>query len=357
MNKDQRPLNVLKNSPLNGEALLSNLQSDLTSEPAFYVRNHFDTPTIELASWRLQLELDGKIRKSFSYSELSSMPKHTVPATLECAGNGRKNFGQQVEGEIDWGDCAVGTASWSGVSIMDLVRAANLHRDDLDKIRELLFVGADGSSEDSVSLESKLRFVRSLPVGKAMDRDTIIALEMNGHPLTRNHGFPARVIVPGWYAMASVKWLSRVILSTNKTNFHGHFNATKYVYEFDLSSKTLKEPITELKVKSLITFPEDGQTIPFGKKIEILGKAWSGFGKIVRVEVDTGGWKNALVQDDNGEYAWKTWRLVWTPEKRGRVTLKVRAMDNKGNAQPESAQRNRYLYGYNAIQKIHVNVV
>ncbi len=350
-------LKVLKEEPLNCESSFTNLKSDLTGEDQFYVRDHFEIPRIDLATWRLKIELDGEVLKSLSYPDLSAMHQHSLNATLECAGNGRKNFGRRVEGEIEWGDCAVGTASWTGVSLPDLIDAVNPDRGDIAKVRELLFFGADGSSESSTPLESKMQFVRALPKKKAMDGDTMVALRMNGHPLSKEHGFPARAIVPGWYAMASVKWLHRIILFTKVSNFRGHFNGVKYVYETEKEGKWVTQPVTQLRVKSLIIYPQEGDTIPLEKPTMISGKAWSGFGKIVKVELNLGsGWKKAVMVNESERFAWQTWRYEWLPEKKGQIVLKVRATDEAGNVQPESGELNKYLYGYNGMHKIHVNV-
>jgi DMSO/TMAO reductase YedYZ molybdopterin-dependent catalytic subunit len=287
------------------------------------------------------------------------MPPHKVAVTLECAGNGRKHFGRKVDGEVEWGDGAVGTASWSGVSVAQIISAANLDPLELEKTRELLFVGADGPQDNfSAPLESKSKFVRALPMDKALDRDTIVALQMNGRPLPKDHGAPARLIVPGWYGMASVKWLSRIIFSSKMASFEGHYQGVKYVYETEHFGKPVKEPVTQLRVKSLITFPKNEASISLGQPVTVTGKAWSGFGRISRIEVDFGtGWKTAELEKNESPYAWNEWTLLWTPERKGPVTLRVRATDEKGNIQPESPENNRYLYGYNAIQEIHIAVI
>lgn len=287
------------------------------------------------------------------------MPKQTVGATLECAGNGRKHFARQVDGEVRWGDCAVSTAVWGGVPVANLIKQAGIGENDLNEIREMIFLGADGAWDDSVPLESKSKFVRSLPLWKAMDQQTLVALEMNGLPLSKNHGFPARIVVPGWYAMASVKWVTKIILSSSVSQFKGYFNWTKYVYETEDGPNPSKEPVRELRVKSLITFPEEGDSFPKDGSLVVSGKAWSGFGKVLRVEVDSGeGWREASLEEKNlGDYAWRSWQFEWTPRKSGAAVLRVRATDEKGNTQPELPQSNKYLYGYNAIHQVHVKIV
>ena len=321
------------------------------------MRNHFEIPEIKPANWELKIELDGELQRSFTYKELSGMHQHAVTAILECAGNGRKNFGTSVEGEIEWGDCAVGNGSWNGVRLSDLIDDVGLTPRDLGKVREFLFTGKDGSQDSSLPMEDAARFVRALPKEKAMDENTLVALQMNGRPLSKERGFPARLLVPGWYAMASVKWLDRVAMSTKKTPFRGHFNGVKYVYETQKEGKWVTAPVTQLLVKSLITYPEEEDTVPSGRPIIVSGKAWSGFGKVVEVELDFGeGWMKTRLEDDRGSFGWRSWKYEWTPEKRGEIYLRARATDETGNVQPETVDSNRYLYGYNGIQKIRVDV-
>jgi DMSO/TMAO reductase YedYZ molybdopterin-dependent catalytic subunit len=352
------PLNVVQKSPPNCESVPQHLQSELTPVDAFYIRNHFPSPKIDASHWKLDLVLDGFEKKVFSYEDLLSLPQKTVVATLECAGNGRRHFNTKVEGEIEWGDLAVSTAEWRGVSVADLVKSSSLTNDELDRVTEFIFIGADGNQNESIPLENKSKFVRSLPLQKAIDEDTIVALEMNGRPLPIDHGFPARVVVPGWYAMASVKWLKKILLSTYASEFQGYFNSTKYVYVTEENGSSKKDPITNLRVKSLIIYPEDGGSIPLGNGIVINGKAWSGFAKVSKVELDYGeGWYPVVLEkNESGSYSWISWQFQLVPKKKGSMTLRVRATDENGNMQPDLPQFNKYLYGYNAIQEIRISV-
>ncbi|MDA4129876.1 MAG: molybdopterin-dependent oxidoreductase, partial [Thaumarchaeota archaeon] len=199
---------------------------------------------------------------------------------------------------------------------------------------------------------------RSLPIKKALDPDTIIALSMNGKPLPKGHGFPARLIVPGWYAMASVKWLREIILRNGGEPFQGHFSVKKYVYFTETNGRLAAEPITNLKVKSFITNLRNKQRIEKGKPLAIEGKAWSGLGRITKVELDFGeGWKSAsLVNNRLGRYAWIPWKFTWVPKRKGNTIIRVRATDQKGNVQPELPLVNLNLYGYNAIHQVEVKV-
>lgn len=352
-------LKIVVKNPANYEALFPNLVEDFTRNEGFYVRSHFSTPKISLTNWRLEVCAErSKSRKFLSYDQLRSLPMITLPATLECAGNGRINFPRRAAGEVTWGNCAVSTAEWRGVPLSEIIKAVGIDQDDVRCATEFLFIGVDGSTDDKVALESPTKFVRALPPDKALSPSVIVAVDMNGSQLPLDHGFPARLVVPGWYAMASVKWLKQIVLRTSEEKFSGHFNGVKYVYEIKQDGKWIKEPVTSLRVKSLIVSPTEGSRLAIGDSISITGKAWSGFGKIVKVEVDTGqGWQEATLEKSIGEYAWRNWSCNWSPKSGGLVTLRVRATDEKGNVQPEIGEDNRYLYGYNGIHKIRVNVV
>ena len=351
---------MLVENPPNYESLIQNLSKENTSNREFYVRNHFSVPKISLSDWKLEVSFEpSKTKKFFSYDQIRSLPTLTVSATLECAGNGRINFPRKAPGEVAWGNCAVGNAQWRGVPVSEIIRAAGINESEIERVAEFIFVGADGSIDEKVRLESPAKFVRALHPDKAMDPAVIVALDMNGAPLLLDHGFPARLLVPGWYAMASVKWLKQIILrGGGSEKFSGHFNGVKYVYETKHNGRWMREAITSLRVKSLIVSPSEGSTIQGGNSVPITGKAWSGAGSVVNVEVNCGcGWHNATLGTPNGEYAWRSWNYAWTPESKGSVTLRVRATDEKGNVQSDRGEDNRYLYGYNGIHRVCVTIV
>jgi DMSO/TMAO reductase YedYZ molybdopterin-dependent catalytic subunit len=210
---------------LNRETPLSKLNSNFTDNESFYKRNHFPSPEIDPKNWCLTVDFDST-KFAFALNDLADLAQTTVNATLECAGNGRSGFGKRVEGEFEWGSGAVGTAIWTGVPVKVLLRKCGITPSKLEGITEVIFEGADGAAKDAAPMESKKRFARSLPIDKVLDRETIVALRMNGEALPKDHGFPARLIVPGWYAMASVKWLDEIILGKSLPAFRGHFNAT-----------------------------------------------------------------------------------------------------------------------------------
>ena len=199
---------VRSENPLNLEMPFSTVDSFITPAKSFYVRTHFPIPTIDRNAWWLHVE--GELEKPFAidYEELMTLESVTIAATLECAGNNRNFLEPKVKG-VQWRLGAVGTAEWTGVPLSVLLDRATLKSNACEVVLE----GADsGMLEDPKSPPGELKFARSIPLEKAR-RDVLLAYKMNGEDLPPEHGFPVRAIVPGWYAMASVKWLQRIIVS------------------------------------------------------------------------------------------------------------------------------------------------
>lgn len=318
----------------------------ITPADSFYTRSHFEVPVIDPAKWKLFVEKK-KTGEFFSFKleDLRNMPQKTITAILECAGNGRKNFAEKLEGEIRWGEGAVGNSTWTGVPLSFL-----LEKIGIEDANVIYFEGLDKDEQRNS------KFVRYLPLGKALDNDTIIALKMNGKDLTAVHGFPARLVVPGWYAMASLKWLGRIRIARDARPF-AYFNDMRYVYrEMENMSQ---EPVKEIRVKSMIDFPTESQRVRAGSQVTIRGKAWSGSGKIAQVEVkflNEGEWVKAEIEQNALPYSWTIWKINWIPKKRGSTNIFARATDEKGNRQPESPMMNELQYGYNAITRREILV-
>ena len=344
----QNALVVIKYTPFNAETPVSALNKILTPVEHFYVRSNFPTPQIAPDVWRLVI--NGALDKpcEVSLEELRSLPAITIMGTLECAGNNRLGYYPLPAGE-PWGAGAVSTANWRGVPVRTVIERAGVHTTAV----ELLFEGADrGSIEGRGSDEP---FVRSLPLAKALHPHTLLVYEMNGKPLPNEHGGPVRLLVPGWYGMASVKWLVRV--SAAEQPFTGYFQAQRYVME--TVGGGASEPLQEMLVKSIITSPREDETLALGRNI-ISGMAWSGKGAIREVEVSVEGgnnWHTArLVGDSNGPYAWRQWEYTWEATRPGRHVLRARATDEHGNIQPDAAAWNRLGYANNAVQPMIVHV-
>src|SRR5206468_1306099 len=232
---------VRSEDPLNLEMPFSTLDSFITPTESFYVRTHFPIPEIDKKDWRLRVE--GEIGKPFEvrYEDLLKMKSRTIPITLECAGNNRNFLEPKVKG-VQWGLGAVGTAEWTGVPLSVLLERAVVRSNACEVILE----GADhGMLDDPKSPPGELTFSRSVPLEKAK-RDVLLAYRMNGKDLPPEHGFPVRAIVPGWYAMASIKWLQRIIVSSEP--FTGYYQTLDYAYWKRRGDIAELSPIAELQV-------------------------------------------------------------------------------------------------------------
>src|SRR6059058_658676 len=241
--------------PPNLEMLFSALDSFVTPNERFYVRCHFPIPKINERDWRLKVE--GKVARPFEVTmdDLRQMPTQTITVTLECAGNSRVFLVPKVKG-VQWELGAVGNAEWTGVRLCDVLQRAGI----ANEAREIILEGADNGTIAEAPLSAgKINFARSLPVEKALD-DVLLAHSMNGQPLAAAHGFPLRAIVPGWYGMASIKWLRRIIVTDRP--FQGYFQTLDYAYYERRDGLPTLTPITELQVKSLIARPVLNEVIP-----------------------------------------------------------------------------------------------
>jgi sulfite oxidase len=323
----------------------------ITPVPHFFVRNHMHEPN-ELNAEDFRLNVGGEVEKpiSLTLAELSKLEVHSVVNTLECAGNGRGLYHPQVPG-IQWGKGAVGTARFSGPRLRDILQRAGVKSTG----KHVMFRGLD-------EVPGKVpAFIRSIPIEKALDSDTLVATHMNGAPLTKHHGFPARALVPGWIGAASCKWLTEIKVLDSE--FVGNFMSPGYrfpnqpIKPGDAVKPEDTHPVTALNVKSLISGPLDGARLKAGK-VAIHGTAWAGESNIVKVEVSTDNgstWKLANLGHDQASYAWRLWHYDWNV-KSGDYTVLSRATDSQGRVQPASAVWNPSGYLYNAFDQVTVHV-
>ena len=333
---------------LNAETSLAALRAERTPSRGFFVRSHFPAPALTESTWQLSVGGEVERTRKWTLSELRELPRTRLVATLECAGNSRQRLSSIAEGELRWGDRAVGTAVWEGVPLSVLLEDARPR----PGARQIVFTGADRGNSTAVTR----RFSRSLSMDTT-DRgsDILLATEMNGEPLPLDHGWPVRLIVPGWYGMAWVKWLSTI--RVRKEAFQGYYQATRYVYAYHEDGKRLTKPVTRIRVKSLITSPLPGEHLELGRSHIISGKAWSGSGPVTRVEVDVGsGWTPADLRPGDGSYDWSSWSFEWAPSLRGPANLRVRATDAEGEIQPDEPFLNEFQYGTNAVHCVDVVV-
>lgn len=333
------------------ESPVEYLNTWLTPVPHFFVRNHMHEPAeLRAADWRLSI--DGEVERplTLTLSDLSRLEQHSVVNTLECAGNGRAQQRPQVPG-IQWGKGAVGTAKFSGPRLRDVLERAGVKPTG----KHVMFRGLD-------EVPGKVpAFIRSIPIEKAMDPDTLTATHMNGASLTKHHGFPARALVPGWIGSASCKWLTEV--KVLESEFVGNFMNPGYrfpnqpVKPGDTVKAEETHVLTGLNVKSVISGPLDGSNLKSGK-LMVHGVAWAGEADIVKVEVSTDGgssWNRATLGREQARYAWRLWSFSWNA-KPGDYAIQSRAADSQGRVQPAEAQWNPSGYLYNAIDEVKIHV-
>jgi DMSO/TMAO reductase YedYZ molybdopterin-dependent catalytic subunit len=344
---------VRSKEPLNLEMPFETVESFITPTKSFYVRTHFPIPEIDRDAWWLRVE--GEVKKPFTinYEELLKLESLTVPVTLECAGNNRDFLEPKVKG-VQWGLGAVGTAEWTGVPLSVLLDRAVVR----PNAREVVLEGADhGMLDDPKSPSGGLRFSRSVPLEKAR-RDVLLAYRMNGNDLPPEHGFPVRAILPGWYAMASNKWLQRIIVTDQP--FAGYYQTLDYAYWKRRGDIAELSPVAELQVKAEIVKPAQDDKVPADSTVRVHGAAWASGGEIVRVEVSTDGgstWKEATLRGDSKPNAWRFWEFNWkTPTASGKQTLVARATDSLGRTQPAHRDPDRGTYMINHLLPIEVSV-
>jgi DMSO/TMAO reductase YedYZ molybdopterin-dependent catalytic subunit len=339
--------------PENLESPRSIFESFITPRELFYVRSHFDIPQIDVATWRLQVE--GEIERPFllSHEELAEAPQRNVTATLECAANGRGFLPKPVKG-VEWGLGAVGTAQWTGVPLPWVLDRARLRNGAVSVILE----GADaGYLQDDPDLLQPIPFAYGLEVEKAFNADVLLAWRMNGRELDRRHGFPLRAVVPGWYGMASVKWLRRIIVSNRR--FQGYFQTFEYSRWHEIHGIPSLAPLTEGEVKAEIAYPAAGESLAAGAACSIQGAAWAGESEIERVELSADGgltWTRTCLLDSPRSYCWVRWQHPWTPPRAGRYTLMVRAFARDGRIQPFRRDPHERTYSVHHVLPVPVEV-
>ena len=350
------PLQRIQRSqaPILLETPLAALDQPMTPNDLFYVRNHFPVPALQANTWRLRVSGAVERELELTLDEVRRMTSRSVSMTLECAGNSRSLLNPPVRG-AQWGNGAVSTTEWTGVALLDVLNRAGLRQNAVDVVLE----GADrGEITAEPRTPGVIQFARSLPIAKARQANVLLAYRMGNAELPANHGFPLRAIVPGWYGMASVKWLTRIIVTDRPYN--GFFQSLDYsIYERRQGLVTVT-PLTEMQVKSLIVSPTVMQRIVPNTAQRVHGVAWTGEANITRVEVsaDAGRtWAPARLLGDERSNCWRMWEFAWrTHAQPGRVTLLARATDSRGNIQPMQRDLDRRNYMINHVLPIEVDV-
>ncbi len=327
---------------------LEALRYDVTPTGLHYLLVHFDIPYLDGSRWRLNLGGAVKRELELSLDDLRARPSATHRVTLECAGNGRARLHPRPISQ-PWLNEAVSTVEWTGTPLASLVEEAGLESGTV----ELVFTGADHGVEKGHEHD----YARSLTVAEAMRPEVLLAYEMNGRPLEPQHGFPLRLIVPGWYGMTHVKWLTRI--EAVQEPFRGYQQTIAYWYK--RSADDPGTPVTRIRPRALMVPPGFAdfltrkRTVERGK-VEIRGRAWSGLGTIARVEFGVDGqWSDARLDSPSGPYAWRRWTATWNATA-GEHVLGCRASDDAGNVQPSEQPWNYQGMGNNLIQSVDVTV-
>lgn len=333
----------------NSGILLEALRHDVTPTGLHYLLNHFDVPYVPDGKW--QVEVAGRVPKpvSVSLDEIQAFPARTLPVTLECAGNGRGAMSPRYP-SMPWISEAVGNAEWTGTPLQHLLERAGL----LDDAIEIAFIGTDRGFDRG----HEHAFGRSLKREMALSDDVLLVWAMNGQPLLPQHGYPLRLIVPGWYGMASVKWLNRIEALAKP--YDGFQQVVAYQYRSEPDGPRV--PITHMRVKSLLVPPgiPDWYTrrrLVDAGAVTLTGRAWSGGGvPIARVDVGIDGkWMLAELDPPLGKFAWRGWRSAWNAEL-GEHKLSCRATDANGETQPLETPWDAGGFGNNAVHRVHVTV-
>lgn len=343
---------VRSEDPPNLEMPFEQLDGFITPTKSFYVRTHFPIPKIDENKWRLRVE--GEVAKPFEigYDELLKLESGKISATLECAGNNRDFLDPKVKG-VQWGLGAVGNAEWTGIPLSTLLNRSGVR----STAREIILEGADrGQLEDPKSPRGEINFARSIPMEKA--HDILLAYKMNGVDLPPEHGFPVRAIVPGWYAVASIKWLTRIIV-TGKP-FSGYYQTLDYAFWKRDGEHAHLTPLSEMQLKAEIAQPKVGDTVRTDSNVRVHGAAWTGDGEVTKVELSTDGgstWRDAKFLGESKPNAWRLWEFDWkTPAELGKTTLIARATDSAGRTQPVERDWDRGTYMINHLLPIEVEV-
>jgi len=348
---------LLTSRPPQLETPMEYFENAITPNEAFYVRYHIPPPReVDLSKWRLKVagSVDQPLELSFDDLQ-SKFPRTSIVAVNQCSGNSRGYFSPRIFGG-QWANGAMGNAEWTGVRLRDILSAAGVRQTGVD----VSFNGLDGPPLPGVP-----DFVKSLSVSRIMeDPMVMVAYQMNGQPLPMLNGFPARLIVPGWYATYWVKNLSEVTVLDKE--FDGFWMRKAYLIP-DNACGCLEPggapghmvPINRMDVRSLIVFPSDGAHLSAGKRTAVRGVAFDGGYGVDSVLLSTDGvdtWRAAQLGKDLGEYSFRQWSFEWTPPRAGSYRLMARATNRIGQSQPAKPLWNPAGYLRNVIEEVDVNV-
>ena len=327
---------------------LEALRYPVTPVGLHYLLIHFDVPEVDPADWRLTVR--GERELTLDLDELKLRPRQEHTVTMECAGNGRAHLDPRPVSQ-PWLLEAVGTARWGGAALRPLLEEAGIGKGAV----EVLFTGLDRGIDGDIDQH----YQRSLSIGEALQDDLLLAYEMNGQPLPPQHGFPLRLVVPGWYGMTSVKWLTEIKILDEPFTGYQQLQAYRMRQEEDEEGT----PIERIAPRSLFVPPGIPEYFTRDRTAEpgehvILGRAWSGYAPIAGVQFSADGgstWDDAELEPQEERWAWRGWRFRWQAGP-GEHVLCSRARDEQGNEQPVDPAWNLGGYLNNAVQRVRVTV-
>jgi DMSO/TMAO reductase YedYZ molybdopterin-dependent catalytic subunit len=347
--RPKRDMIVRSVRPEDMEMPLDGFSTWITPVERFFVRCHMNRPAVDAGSWRLKVDGEVASPLDLTLDELKKLPAVEVVSVLECAGNGRGYYQPSVTG-MQWARGGVGNARWRGARLADVLKKAGMKA----STKHLLFNGADtpmGTMPD---------FVRTIPLKKALDPDTLLAYEMNGEPLPAAHGFPLRLVAPGWAGDSWSKWVTQI--QALDKEYDGFFMKTAYRYPVRpvapgaaVDPADLK-PLEGIRPKSVIAGPLEGAGVGSGP-VRIHGAAWAGESPVAKVDVSTDSgrsWRPATLGRDKARYAWRLWEFNWTPPGPGSYVLMARATDAAGATQPLVEDWNPSGYLWNVVHQVRV---
>ena len=330
---------------------LEALRFDLTPVGLHYLLVHYDIPVVAPDSW--SLSVDGLVERplTLSLDELRALPSATVVSTMECAGNGRARLQPHVVSQ-PWLLEAVGNAAWTGVPLREVLSRAGVSSSAVEVVFRALDRGIEGGVEQD--------YARALSVDDAMGDDVLLAYEVNGQPLPPQHGFPLRLLVPGWYGMTNVKWLAAVTVIDHHFDGYQHERG----YRFRVSDDDPGEPVSRIAPRALMVPPGIPDFMSRRRTVRrapcvLEGRAWSGGAPVESVEVSVDGgatWAPALLDPPVSRWAWRRWTHEWSPSAAGDVELCCRARAADGTEQPMEPVWNVGGYANNAVQRVAVTV-
>ena len=329
---------------------LEALRYPITPTGLHYLLIHYDIPAVDADQWRLKVGGRVATPLNLTLEEIKKRPCRTIPVTMECAGNGRALLAPRRISQ-PWLLEAIGTAEWTGIPLRNILQEAGVSGD----AAEIVFTGLDQGVEG----EQVQHYQRSLTVDEAMKDEVLLVYEMNGEPLPPQHGYPLRLLKPGWYGMASVKWLDRIEAVAEP--FQGYQMVRAYRYT--QSAEDPGEAVDVIRARALMIPPGIPDFMTRDRLVDagpvtLTGKAWAGNGGVSQVEVSVDGgatWSEAQLGESASSYAWRSWTFVWSATP-GTYILEVRASDAEGNVQPAEQQWNFGGYGNNGVQRVKVIV-